>query len=76
MVCLSAGEKPELPLPEHVEPAEPQQLEQRESRNGEDRQAENAENKLEGECGTWAASAGFLCRRNMPALPGLALLST
>lgn len=41
------GEKPELPLPEHVEPAEPQQLEQRESRNGEDRQAENAENKLE-----------------------------
>lgn len=70
------GEKPELPLPEHVEPAEPQQLEQRESRNGEDRQAENAENKLEGECGTWAASAGFLCRRNVPALPGLALLST
>uniref|UniRef100_A0A803XNP8 Solute carrier family 38 member 10 n=2 Tax=Meleagris gallopavo TaxID=9103 RepID=A0A803XNP8_MELGA len=41
------GVKPELPLPERVEPAQPQQLEQRESRNGEDRQAENAENKLE-----------------------------
>lgn len=47
----------------------------------EEKQPENAESKLEGEClapgpGTWAVSTGFLCGRDVPALPVLALGST
>lgn len=75
------GENQELPLPDRAAPAQPQQPELRESRNVEEKQPENAESKLEGEClapgpGTWAVSTGFLCGRDVPALPVLALGST
>lgn len=59
LVCLSAGERQELPLPERAD-----QPELREAQNTEEKPQENAESKLDGERlslgGVWGGEGAVL----------------
>lgn len=72
-VCLSTGDKQELPLPERTD-----QLEPREAQNTEEKRQENAESKLEGEPGVCREGRALgcgcrisLCRSPVPASSAL-----